>query len=64
MRDGEQVELINGVHLKALDGSGLVITGARCLDPNDDLLVLQGSPSRVNAAVDRESANSIPNLSN
>ena len=27
IRDGEQVELIDGVHLRALDGSGLVITG-------------------------------------
>lgn len=45
IRDGEQVELIDGVHLRALDGSGLVITGNRAVwTPNDDLLVLQGSP--------------------
>ena len=31
MRDGEQVELIDGVHLRALDGSGLVITGERAV---------------------------------
>ena len=49
MRDGEQVELIDGVHLRALDGSGLVITGERAVwTPNDDLLVLQGSPKAEN----------------
>lgn len=45
IRDGEQVELMDGVHLRALDGSSLVITGDRAVwTPNDDLLVLQGSP--------------------
>ena len=49
IRDGEQVELIDGVHLRTLDGSRLVITGDRAVwTPNDDLLVLEGSPKAEN----------------
>ena len=49
IRDGEQVELLDGVHLRALDGSRLVITGDRAIwTPNDDLLVLEGSPKAEN----------------
>ena len=49
IRDGEQIELNDGVRMKSLDDRGIEITGRRAIwRPDDNILDLIGSPKAVN----------------
>ena len=49
IRDGEQIELNDGVRMRSLDDRGIEITGQRAIwRPDDDTLDLIGSPKAVN----------------
>ena len=49
IRDGEQIELNDGVRMESLDDRGIEITGRRAIwRPDDETLDLIGSPKAVN----------------